>query len=383
MIRYPYVEDYLELLGGYIPNGLMVTLSPSNQFINLARYDEQVVESMSVHTMFNGALTDRQAYLACRLILKYRRQFAAHNIDVGPVESPQYRLPLRIIDRTRSIQIIDNKLVVKFNYDKNMITQVREYVDKSQGNCKFNSDVKLWVVGITEANVNWFITWGKQHQFDISDEALYLMQLIVDCEQIEYKIELVTTETGFEITNAAPSLINYVTEKLGGFGASNVITLIDNAGLLGYSVNEDLLQHYIASHGNNLDLFKSSQHVHLSPSEENLSLILDYAEIVNRYPIYVYDPLLYFFNTEMHDFFKAYFCPDQILRVNGVGKKKNCEYDIGNIKLIYVSKIPSNWEHPIPLLITTQELMFGGARTKWQRRAEKIIYFCQGKLLNL
>ena len=86
MLTYPYVEDYLEYLAGY-EVGMTALIMPNMTKISLARYDIQIVNSMANSTMFGTALTDRQAELAVKLILKYRRQFAKLGIDVDAKEN--------------------------------------------------------------------------------------------------------------------------------------------------------------------------------------------------------------------------------------------------------------------------------------------------------
>jgi hypothetical protein len=42
---------------------------------------------------------------------------------------------------------------------------------------------------------------------------------------------------------------------------------------------------------------------------------------------------------------------------------------------VYAGKIPSTWDFPVPLMVTTFEMMFGGRKMDGTRRAEKIIYY--------
>ena len=80
MKTFDYVEDYLEVITGYrdLVTG-KVTQSWSwtmNPIINLARYDVKVLESMTVSVAQSQPLTERQAELLCKIILKYERQLA-------------------------------------------------------------------------------------------------------------------------------------------------------------------------------------------------------------------------------------------------------------------------------------------------------------------
>jgi hypothetical protein len=365
MLTYQYVEDYLELLGGYDVTSTAALLYPSNKLISLARYDIAIVDSMSSHTIFGGALTDRQAELCIKIILKYRRQFAKAGIDVTPVENPVFRIAPRKLDRSRRIWLDDQKIGLRFPYDRGLIDTVQEYKKTSQGSAVWDSEEKVWWLGLTEANVNWVVAWGEAYHFEIDSLVRDLFGKILDCEQTAYEIKLVRTADGYTITNAAPSLIEYIETKLGGFGPENAVKLIDYASVLSYTYDDNLTRPAL------LDLFKHQRNVHVVPDAEhvNLDLIFQYAELTNRYPVCIYDP-------GMKGVDLSRFKEQDIVRFNTSGKTKTCDYNIHDVKVVYANKIPATWDHDIPLLVSTQELMFGGKRMEWLSRAEKIIYYC-------
>lgn len=370
MLTYPYVEDYLELLAGYEPGTSNGLLYPTNtDRISLARYDTTIVDSMSAHTIFGGALTDRQADLAVKLVLKYRRQFAKINIDVTPAEQPQFRMPPRKIDRTRAIWLADDKIAIKFPFDNQLIESIKEFRNSSHGSALWNKDQKEWHLGLTEFNVNWAVAWGEAYQFSIDNQIRSMFEDIIKSEQQEYKIQLVKQDTGYVITNAAPSMISYIEEHLGGFGLDNVINLVDFAGTLGYEVSPDVLNECPDSMR-----YISTQHsIHLQPSEENLDMIFDYAKATNRYPICIYNPTLIDIDLSRFD-------ESDIVRFDQNGKTKTSDYDPHNVKIVYAYKIPKTWDFPVPLLVTTFEMMFGGRKMDWTQRAERIIYYSNSQL---
>jgi hypothetical protein len=161
MLTYPNVEDYLEYLGGY-EVGLTALITPhSVNRISLARYDIAIVNSMASTTVFGTALTDKQAELAVKLILKYRRQFAKMGIDVAPVETPVFRLAPRKMDRTRAVWLDGENIVVKFPYDNDLIKELQNFREESQGKAWYDRDKKLWNLAITEYNVNWIVPWAQ------------------------------------------------------------------------------------------------------------------------------------------------------------------------------------------------------------------------------
>jgi len=365
MITYQHVEDYLEVMGGYAANNTATWIMPTQKVISLARYDIAIVDSMSAHTIFGGVLTDRQAELCVKIILKYRKQFAKIGVDVTPIEVPSFRNPPRKLDRSRRVWLDAQKIGIRFPYDRALIDSVQAHKKDSQGSAVWDNDEKVWWFGLTEANINWAVVWGEAYNFEIDPLVRNLFNKILECEQTAYEIKLVRTSTGFEITNAASSLIEYIETKLGGFGLENAVKLIDYSGVLGYTYDENLIRPAL------LDVFKDQRSAHVVPdtADTNLDLIFQYAELTNRYPVCIYDPGLKGVDLSRFE-------DKDILRFNTSGKTKTSEYNIHDVKVVYANKIPVTWDYDIPLLISTQELMFGGKRMEWLNRAEKIIYYC-------
>jgi hypothetical protein len=362
-IVYTFIEDYLELLAGYDPASVQSWIFPNIKNIRLARYDVSIVDSMASHTSFGGALTDRQAELCVKIILKYRRQFANMGVDVTPVETPVFRLPPRKLDRSRRMWLDDQRIGLRFPYDRELIDSVQAYKKTSQGSATWDNDQKVWWLGLTEANVNWAVAWGELYNFNIEPEVRLLFEQIIAEEQTIYEIKLIQTADGYTITNAAPSLIDYINDKLGGFGSENSVKLVDYSGVLGYAYDDNIICPAL------LDLFRGQRNAHVRPSDTNWNMIFAYAELTNRYPVCIYDPSLKGVDLSRFE-------EQDIVRFNISGKTKTCDYNIHDVKVVYANKIPATWDYDIPLLVSTQELMYGGKRMEWLQRAEKVIYYC-------
>ncbi len=140
MITYTHVEDYLEYLGGYEVSLTALITPHSTNRISLARYDVAIVHSMASTTVFGTALTDKQAELAVKLILKYRRQFAKMGIDVAPAETPVFRLAPRKMDRTKAVWLDGENIVVKFPYYNDLIKELHSFREESQGRAWYDRD---------------------------------------------------------------------------------------------------------------------------------------------------------------------------------------------------------------------------------------------------
>ena len=373
MVTYNYVEDYLEYLAGFDPTSpsyVIFPTKPSN--ISLARYDIQIVESMSANTVMGTALTDKQADLAVKLNLKYRRQFANNGIDVTPCENPNFRIPVRKIDRTKAVWIEDGKIVVKFPYDSEMIKELQNFRNDSQGSANYDRDAKLWNLGLTEYNVNWAVTWAKAKDFVIDNTIIEVFNQILECEQHPYTIELVRLADRYAITNAPNSLIAYIETHVGGFGLNNLTKLVDYSGTCGYTVSNQTIVNDCSMA---LYTLGTSHTSYLRPSDINLQMIYDYAEETDRYPICIYNPTLI-------DLDLSRFHEEEIVRFDRNGKTKTSDYDPYRVKVIYAQKIPATWDFPVPLMVSTFEMMYGGRKMDWTQRAEKIIYYTETKLRN-
>lgn len=366
MRQFTYVEEYLEFLAGYEPH-------PPNQWtfpekllncISLARYDVAIVQSIANSTMFGIALTDRQAELIRRLVLKYKRQFARNGIDVSPIETPQYRIPIRSVDRTYSISIDDDHIIIKFPYNKELIAQLQKYKTDSQGAVEWDTDKKVWHLAITEYNVNWCVSWGKSTGFVVSDDVQQLFQLVLQSESVEYSIKLVKADQGYTITNATTSLIDYIQAHLGGW--DNVDLLVDYSGILGYIVSEEI------SCSNLINRFGRSQTHRLTPTIDNLDTILDYAIASNRFPLMIYHPNL---TIEISDKIYGKFDHADIVHIDMAGRNVYGT-NMSEAKVIIAERFPKTNLATIPLLVTYHELLHGSNKQRWLCMAERVVYLC-------
>lgn len=367
MKQYVTVEDYLELLAGYDPglNNWQLITGTNKSKISLARYDVSIVESMAFATnLQQAALTDKQAALSVNLILKYRRQFAAIGVDVSPVEHPVYRRPVRTINRQKSIWIEDDKICVQFPYSDIIIRNLKQINIDGQGAAKFDNNTKVWKIDITEYTVNYVATIGQANNFYMAPEVMKLFELVLECEMMPYEIKLIQTETGYTVTNAAASLLEYIDAHIG----SDLIRLIDAAGVLGYTVDKTLFESTDLGKDSILSKIALEHELHLEQEENTISDILDYAEITNRYPVCIWNPNI------MSPFDTSRFDPKDVVVFDQNGKTTTSNYDPYCVKLVYARKIPDTWTFPIPLLVSTQQMMYGGRKLNWLNLAEKIIY---------
>ena len=344
LATFQYVEDYIEYIAGHRDiNGNIFSLfnyQPSP--INMARYDVNVIDSLSQQTiLMKNPYTDKQSQLAIRIITKYRRQLAALLQPVflpEDVSSFKFRLGVRIVDRTKSVTVDRNEIIVKFPFDTKMIDSMKSQVREGQGRAQWDTDRKVWCLGLTEYMVNWVMYFAQANDFTVSDELQQIYQSILDCEQNPYKIELVLDGSTLKITNATDSLIEYINEHLGGFDLANLVKLIDAAPALGYTVDPWLFNR-VPVHNKVVSIMLANRTYTFSKEGTTLDDTVEYARLVNRLPVYVYDIGLPKPNTE------------EIIYLN-----RGVDIDIKP-----------------KLMVTLSGLMIGSKKQAWVTNAEKII----------
>ena len=371
MKTFPTVEDYLEVIAGKrdiaqgnvkSPGWLGYEFSP---IVSLARYDTEFLNSVTDHTLGAGALTDRQAELAVKLILKYQRQLTSKGINIEPVASPQYRKPLRMIDRSRRCWVDGDHMVLKFPYDAKLIQQLRELLQQRQGSAQFDKEDKCWNIALSEFNVNFVVAWAKSNQFEISTELNSIMDEILAVEQVPYAIELQRVDGQLTIVNAEQSLLDYLAEQGIDFTEQNLLRLADLGSELGYTVSDSLWNEvdYIA--GTDISVFMRKPNYELIGDFGQIPRLFAYAQLVNRLPMIVFDP-----SASGTD--KTYL---ELLGQDNVSIQGNKnKIDLSDAPVIWTHKVVREFDS-IPLLVSHAGLLAGAEKSLMVQNSRKIIYF--------
>jgi hypothetical protein len=323
--------------------------------------------------MNNIGYTEKQAKLAQKIILTYRRQLAQKNIDVSPAENPIYRLPIRTMDYSLRLYIEDDMLCVKFPYNQNLIEQIRTFGKSSMGRSRWNPDKKIWQIALTEYNINWLNTFAQMNNFEIDPAVTGIVEQIAQVEQSEYKICLTVDNGNLVIENATDSLLQHVQEHVGDLHPDNLLKLIDYSGVLGYTVDEAIAEAVATEYGYRFLHLITNRELKLDPTtmlvENNFDSIFDYAITINRLPVYVYEADL----------------SGKLLK-NIQDRFNEGEYFIyakdtsvpDGAKVVYITKPV---REPIPLLVSSAGMIYGGEKELMIQRAEKIVY-CAAEVYN-
>jgi hypothetical protein len=375
MLTLTHVEDYLELIAGHrdvktgklATNSLSYLISFCAPVISLARYDVNVLQNM-ITSISNGVgLTERQSHLACKIVLKYRRQLQKLEVDVSPVENPVYRIPIRVMDYSCTMQLVGDHIHIRFPFDSDRITQIREFSKESQGDVLWDRGLRAWVAQISEYNVNWLVSWATVRQFNVDDQILAMFKLITDTEQHgDVPMELMVDHNNeLYITDAPDSLMQYIHQHLPTMHLDNALAIIDRCAELAVTVNKTLLLRLIDLHPELSQSFWDLLiHREVKTTDElQIGEIFDYADRVMRWPVVVFEPD--HLQTLLHHLENRY-SDQQIAR--------NIKLVDSETRCIYTTKPIRNLTN-IPLLINKAGLTFGGEKLMMIQQCQKIVYF--------
>ena len=371
MNQFATIEDYIEVIAGERDpaTGKLVGGWLNDPLISLARYDVNVINKMSEQVRAGIALTEKQAALAQKIVLNYRRQLAQKGVDVSPAETPVYRHPLRAMDYSCSLTIKDDVLCLKFPFQSALIDQLRTFGKESHGACRWSPNDKIWKIALTEYNLTWTATFASVNKFEIDASVLELVDLLLAAEAMEYRIELYVDGDQLQLRNAPEALTEYIHAHIGEITFGNLLRLADYSDILGYKLHNELETALAQEYGYRFAHLLTNRELKLDPAsmfvDDNFTSVIDYAVACDRLPVYVYEPDL---SNKLLSKIKLMFTDEEIVEVKHNAILSTVD---SKTKVVYITK-PVNT--PIPLLISTAGMIYGGDKEIMVQQAEKIVY---------
>ena len=226
-----YIEDYLEILA-----------DPASNII-LDNADVKLIKSLASQTKKNVPFTDRQYNLAKLKIISYKEQLDEVGYKFTDNDLNNLRLPLRIIDRSKTISLVEREYIdlfgnvkttmiaIRFPYSNKMIKYI-EFIKLLQKNKKlYDTKTKTHFIELTENNIYKIVEKFKQANFEIDKnvELLYnTIKYFIDNEQ-KYKPGIYN----FELKNTHEKLLDYAYSLLGKPTKNNYTLYWDRRNTLG------------------------------------------------------------------------------------------------------------------------------------------------------
>lgn len=381
MLKLNYVEDYLELIAGFrdtntgkldkgnINYMLCIVESP----IKLARYDVNVITNMVSCIQNNMGLTLRQSTLACKIILKYERQWSKMSVDVSPVKNPEYRLPIRPMDYSKRLtwDAEKNCILVRFPFEESAVNEIREFSKTSQGSVVWNRDLKSWQSAVTEYNVNWLYTWAHRKEFDIDDQIVNWFKSIQQTESQIKPLTLLRDTTDSEklyISQAPDSLIAYLQAQSCELTMDNILFVIDKCAELGVTVSNSVLSLARDKYPEIPDIvWQLSLNREIKTADKNhQDLIFQYADQFKKWPMVIYEPDLSYHTLQW------LLANRSVSHITDIQNQESLPWN-PDTRYVYTTK-PIKSLPEIPLLLSKAGMHHGPEKLTMLERSCKIVY---------
>jgi len=368
-------EDLIEIISG---------MTQGKFVFEIQNTDRNLMFSLGKQCLRQIPFTDRQYELAKRKILDYKNQFEANGIDGVEEKMNNLRQPLRSIDRSKTISLVEQNdqtmIAVRFPFAKNMIKyiEILNSIHKNKGYDKAN---KTHFITPTEKNIYRVIGNFQKANFEIEESLQEQYGKLLEMK--ENKNEYVPGVYGLQLKNLHNKAFDYAISSIGQPSIENLALYKDRQDILGIDYfDEDDLAHSV---GKLQPLTKkiinrSKQNILVNSSKYTVDNVVESVLELHRFPLLVIIPDNDDSTECLQDVYECFkgivldesctvmFRKDNKNQVdrsfNTFIKQKNLNNSLAkNSKIVYIS----NNKIPKPLLISdwrpSAVLMYGSVRT--------------------
>lgn len=238
------VEDYLELLVGF-----------RNESFKLETTDISILHSIARQIAKGIALTDRQHSLIKNKLLSYKSQFEEKNYNNLEASLDVLRLPLREIDRSKYIKIVENSEVyntvpyeshkqdrlwikIRFPFSKKIIVLIEEIKFKILNEEYYHKKgTHEHFFLFTEKNLYTVVKALKEKSFDIETDIIEYYEKL---EQMNNnKKDYIPGIYNFKLQNLDTKAIEYMISSIGEPTRENLSLYIDRKDQFGLEHFDD------------------------------------------------------------------------------------------------------------------------------------------------
>lgn len=241
------VEDCIEYLASF-----------RNIEFNLDRSDYSLIHSLARQVSKNTALTDRQYELAKRKVITYKDQFEKNNLLDIEIVIENLRLPLRQIDRSKYIKIVntsdvyDNNNVyesyqsdwkwikVRFPFSKKLIIALENCKPRDLSTYYHKSGTHTHFFKFNEKNVFNIVKIFGDKSFDIDSEILTYYEMLL--EMNNNKDKYIPGVYNLKLKNLHQKAIDFMISSIGLPNINNLALYKERSEKLGlrYFDQDDL-----------------------------------------------------------------------------------------------------------------------------------------------
>ena len=139
--------------------------------VSIDQYDLSIVKSLGRQLGNGNEFTEKQSLIGLRLVKKYAPILKDKGFDADTIlVDKKFKWPFRTIDRTKSIYIDGESIVVKSPFIADVVNKIKKRKSKSYFKGSYNSDNKSWSFDYNEPNVEFLVNLVKGMNFSIDQK---------------------------------------------------------------------------------------------------------------------------------------------------------------------------------------------------------------------
>jgi len=236
------VEDYLEILTGVRDVGHETTFS-------IDKSDYNLMTSLARQVFKGMALTDRQYSLAKTKLLEYKGQFESNGFKNIEIDLDNLRMPLRSIDRSKWIKVVDNPgdmvyesykthswIAVRFVFNKKLISVI-DAIKSTDKDAIYDKENKIHYFALTEKNIYNIINALKDKNFEVDPLLQEKYEIIKTMN--DNKNNYIPGIYGFKLQNLNAKAVDYIVSDIGNPDKNNLALFKDRDDLYGLEHFDD------------------------------------------------------------------------------------------------------------------------------------------------
>ena len=230
------IEDLIEIISG---------MTQGKVVFEIQNNDRSLMFSLGKQCIRHIPFTDRQYELAKRKILDYKDQLEANGIDNVEEKMNTLRHPLRSIDRSRTIKLVEQDdqtmIAVQFPFAKNMIKYI-EILNSLHNNKGYDKSNKIHYVTPNEKNIYTIVGNFQKANFEIEDTLKEQYRKLLEMK--ENKDKYVPGIYSLKLKNLHDRAFDFAISSIGQPSIENLALYKDRQDILGidYFDEDDLAE---------------------------------------------------------------------------------------------------------------------------------------------
>jgi len=139
--------------------------------VSIDKFDLSIVKSLGRQLGQGNAFTQKQSLIGLRLANKYSKLLKEKGFEVEKIlQDKVFKWPFRTIDRTKSLYIDGEKIVLKSPFIADIVNKVKKRKNPSYYKGEYQGETKEWAFDYNEPNVEFLVNLTKGMNFNIDQQ---------------------------------------------------------------------------------------------------------------------------------------------------------------------------------------------------------------------